>query len=427
LSGLITPSLEEMVNVAGEMQRQGFDIPLLIGGATTSRAHTAVKVDPRYDGPVVWVKDASRSVPTTAALLQDDSRTQLLAEQKADYDALRARHAAKNERPLVTIADARANAPVLDWGSYTPPAPQRRGVTTYPDYDNAELRDYIDWSPFFAAWELRGKFPELLDHPESGAAARRLYADAQDMLDKIVAERWLTARAVVGFFPAASEGDDLIVYADDSRAEVSTRISQLRQQGEHRSGVPHKSLADFVAPAASGLPDHLGAFAVTAGIGLDEKVAEFRAAMDDYSAILIEALADRLAEALAERLHERVRTDHWGYAPDERLDAAALLGERFRGIRPAPGYPACPGHAEKAELWSLLDVTDRIGVRLTESMAMWPSAAVCGWYFSHPEAHYFVVGRVGRDQAEDYALRKGWSLPQAEKWLSANLGYDPDD
>ena len=426
VSGLITPSLEEMVNLATEMQRQGFTIPLLIGGATTSRAHTAVRVDPRYEGAVVWVKDASRSVPVTAALLSDDQRPALLATIGEDYDALRARHAHKSDRPLIGIEQARANKLALDWASYQPPAPASPGVHVFDAYDIAELRRYIDWSPFFAAWEIRGRFPDLLQHPDSGEAARRLYDDAQQMLDSIESEGWLTARAVVGFFPGVSEGDDIVVLEAPGGPE-RLRIPQLRQQGEHREGVAHKSLADFVAPSDSGRNDHLGAFAVTAGIGLDEKVAEFRAALDDYSAILLEALADRLAEAFAERLHELVRTDLWGYAPDETLDADGLLAERYRGIRPAPGYPACPEHTAKQALWELLDVDATIGARLTESMAMWPSASVSGWYFSHPEAGYFVVGRIGADQVSDYATRKGWDLQTAERWLSANLGYDPED
>ncbi len=423
LSGLITPSLDEMVNFAAEMQRQGLTIPLLVGGATTSRAHTAVKVDGKYDGPVVWVKDASRSVPTTAALLSDELRPKLMADVKADYDALRARHSAKHDRPLLSYADAQANRTPIDWASYTPPTPRQTGVHVLDDYDLAELREYIDWQPFFNAWEMKGKFPDILNSPATGEAARRLYDDAQEMLDLLIKEKWVTARAVYGIFPAAAHGDEVAVTTD--RGPV--RLHHLRQQGEHREGIPNRSLADYVAPADTGLTDHVGAFAVTAGIGLGEKVAEFRAAIDDYSAIMLEALADRLAEAFAERLHQRVRTEFWGYDDGESLANEDLIAERYRGIRPAPGYPACPDHTEKQTLWELLDVENNAGIQLTESMAMWPGAAVSGWYFSHPQSQYFVVGRLGRDQVEEYAGRKGWTVPEAERWLSANLGYDPED
>ncbi len=425
LSGLITPSLDEMVTVASEMKRQGMEIPLLVGGATTSRAHTAVKVDPRYDGAVVWVKDASRSVPVAASLLNDALRPGLLAEVTADYDALRARHATKTDRPMVSLEEARARKPQLDW-SQLPPAPRQAGQRVVLDQNIAELRPYIDWQPFFNAWEMKGKFPDLLNHPVSGETARKLYDDAQAMLDRIEAEGWIQARGVFGIFPANADGDDLVVDQGPDR-DGGLAIPQLRQQGEHRAGVPNKSLADFVAPSESGLVDHLGAFAVTAGLGLDAKVKDFKVALDDYSAIMLEALADRLAEAFAERLHERVRTEFWGYAPDESATAHDLLHERYSGIRPAPGYPACPDHTAKAELWELLDVEQSTGITLTESMAMWPGASVSGWYFAHPEAQYFVVGRLARDQVADYARRKGWSLAEAERWLSANLGYDPED
>jgi 5-methyltetrahydrofolate--homocysteine methyltransferase len=426
LSGLITPSLDEMVGFATEMQRLGMQIPLLVGGATTSRAHTAVKVDPKYDGPVVWVKDASRSVPTAAALLDDRQREKLLAGVKEDYDALRARHAQKSERPQLTFADAKANATPIDWSGYQPPQPRSPGVHVLTDYDLAELRDYIDWQPFFNAWEMKGKFPDILNNPTSGETARKLYDDAQAMLDRMIAEKWVTANGVYGLFPAASTGEDVLVYTDEDREDVRATLFQLRQQGQHRAGVPNRSLADYVAPAGSGLPDHVGAFAVTAGIGLPAKVKEFRDALDDYSAILLEALADRLAEAFAERLHQRVRTEFWGYS-DESLTNDDLIAERYRGIRPAPGYPACPDHTEKETIWRLLDVEANAGIELTESMAMWPGAAVSGMYYSHPESQYFVVGRLGRDQVADYAERKGWSLAEAERWLSPNLGYDPED
>jgi 5-methyltetrahydrofolate--homocysteine methyltransferase len=427
LSGLITPSLDEMVNFATEMQRQGLEIPLMIGGATTSRAHTAVKVDPRYDGPVVWVKDASRSVPTAAALLDAKQRTRLLADVKADYDSLRTRHSAKHDRPMLTLEGARANATPIDWSDYRPPAPAQGGVHVLDDYDLGELRDYIDWQPFFNAWEMKGKFPDILNNPTTAEVARKLYDDAQEMLDRIVEERWLTARGVYGFFPASGLGDDVEVYTDETRTEVLTTLHHLRQQGEHRAGVPNRSLSDFVAPHDTGLADHVGGFAVTAGHGIRERIEKFKAEHDDYSAILLESLADRLAEAFAERLHQRVRTEFWGHAADETLGNADLIAERYTGIRPAPGYPACPDHTEKLTLWDLLDVESRTGIELTESMAMWPGASVSGWYFSHPQSQYFVVGRLGRDQVADYAERKGWSLTEAERWLSPNLGYDPED
>ena len=445
LSGLITPSLDEMVTMASEMQRQGFDIPLLVGGATTSRAHTAVKVDGKYDGPVVWVKDASRSVPTVAALLHETRREQLLTDVKADYDSLRARHAAKNERPMVSLEEARANATPIDWEGYRAPRPRlllrqdhdvspvigRRGesqhLRLFRDYDLTELRRYIDWQPFFNAWEMKGSFPDILNNPNSGPEARKLYDDAQAMLDRVAAEKWLTAHGTVGLFPANSVGDDIHVYLTEERDEPHRVLSMLRQQGQHRAGVPNRSLSDFVAPRETGIRDHVGAFAVTAGHGTAEKIAEMKQRLDDYDAIMLEALADRLAEAFAERLHQRVRKELWGYAGDEQLDNAGLIKEQYRGIRPAPGYPACPDHTEKLTLWELLDVEHATGIKLTESMAMWPGAAVSGWYFSHPQSQYFVVGRLGRDQVADYADRKGWTLAEAERWLSPNLGYDPDE
>jgi len=427
LSGLITPSLDEMVGVAAEMQRRGFEIPLMIGGATTSRAHTAVKVDGKYDGPVVWVKDASRSVPTLAALLSDTQRPLLMSDLKKDYDSLRARHATKHERPMISLEEARERRTPIDWSDCTPPVPKVSGIQVLADYDLAEVRDYIDWQPFFNAWELKGKFPDILNSPSTGETARSLYEDAQKMLDRVIEEQWLTANAVLGLFPANAVGDDIELYTDDSRTEVLKTLHHLRQQGDHREGVPNRSLADYVAPRATGLHDYVGAFAVTAGLGADAKIREFKEQLDDYSAIMLEALADRLAEALAERLHQRVRTEFWGHVPEEDLDNAALIAERYQGIRPAPGYPACPEHTEKQTLWDLLGVHGAAGIQLTDSMAMWPGAAVSGWYFSHPQSQYFVVGRIGRDQVADYAERKGWTLAEAERWLSPNLGYDPDD
>jgi 5-methyltetrahydrofolate--homocysteine methyltransferase len=445
LSGLITPSLDEMASFAAEMQRQGETIPLLVGGATTSRAHTAVRIDGRYDGPVVWVKDASRSVPTAAALLSDEQRPRLLASIKEDYDALRARHASKQDRPLLTLDQARAARTPIEWEGYRPPRPRmllqqdhdvspvigRRGVTqhvrVFRDYPLDEVRQYIDWQPFFNAWEMKGSFPDILNNPSSGPAARHLYEDGQAMLDRVISERWLQANAVVGLFPANAVGDDIEVYLDEDRREPHVVLHNLRQQGQHREGVPNRSLGDFVAPKETGVRDYVGAFAVTAGLGTQERVAAYRAALDDYNAILLEAVADRLAEAFAERMHERVRKELWGYAPDEQLANDELIKEQYTGIRPAPGYPACPEHSEKTTLWNLLDVQEATGIELTDGMAMWPGAAVSGWYFSHPQSQYFVVGRVGRDQVEDYAERKGWTLAEAERWLSANLAYDPED
>ncbi len=449
LSGLITPSLDEMVRVAAEMERQGFDIPLLIGGATTSRAHTAVKIDEQYSGPVIWVKDASRSVPVASQLLSTSQRDGLLASVRADYDSIRARHAAKGtERPLATIEDARASAPTPDWAAYRPMRPHllaqqaadvwtgppddhwHRAATqftrTWHEYPVAELRQYIDWTPFFSAWEIKGRYPDVLANPATGEAARRLLDDAEAMLDRIADEGWLTARGVVGLFPAASLGDDIEIYADEARTTVLTTVHGLRQQGQHREGVPNRCLSDFVAPKESGVKDYLGAFAVTAGHGIEHRLAELRAELDDYSAILLESLADRLAEAFAERLHERVRRELWGYAADERMSGEELIAERYPGIRPAPGYPACPDHTEKETLFRMLRAEEQTGIRLTESMAMWPGASVSGWYFGHPQSQYFVVGRLGRDQVEDYAARKGWTLAEAERWLAPNLGYDPE-
>jgi 5-methyltetrahydrofolate--homocysteine methyltransferase len=449
LSGLITPSLDEMVNFASEMERQGFEIPLLIGGATTSRAHTAVKVDKRYHGPVIWVKDASRSVPVVAALLSGEQRPGLLADLQVDYDALRDRYAARNDAKVVLpIAAARENRTPIDWTGYRPPRPRllaqqapdlhrdgdkahvsaKQFVKTFRDYPLAELREYIDWQPFFNSWEMKGKFPDILNNPASGEAARRLWADGQAMLDKVIAEKWISASGVIGLFPAnVVDGDDIEVYTTESRTDVLTTLHEVRQQTEHRPGVPHRSLADFVAPKETGLHDYVGAFAVTAGLGITDKITAFKAALDDYSAILLESLADRLAEAFAERLHERVRTEFWAYQPDENLANELLIQEKYLGIRPAPGYPACPEHTEKQTIWELLDVKANTGIELTESMAMWPGAAVSGLYFSHPQSQYFVVGQIGRDQVEEYAKRKGWTVAEAEKWLSPNLGYRSDN
>jgi 5-methyltetrahydrofolate--homocysteine methyltransferase len=428
LSGLITPSLDEMVNVAHEMQRQGFEVPLLIGGATTSPAHTAVKIDPQYAGAVVYVKDASRSVGICQQLVTADSRAAFIARTKADHRVRREQHGAKKVKaPQLTLAEARADRYPIDWRDYRAPVPRFLGVRAFDDVPLRELTRFIDWMPFFNAWEFTGKFPDILKDPARGAAASALWEDAQRMLEQIVRERWLQARAVVGFFPANSvDDDDIEVYADATRTTVTHRLHHLRQQKAKTADQSHLCLADFVAPRASGVADYLGAFAVTAGIGIDEHVARFHAAHDDYSAILLKALADRLAEALAESLHARVRRELWGYAPEETLTNEQLIREDYRGIRPAPGYPACPDHTEKATLWRLLEAEKHTSIQLTESYAMFPTAAVSGWYFAHPEAHYFAVGQIGLDQVRNYAARKGIPLAEAERWLAPNLGYDPD-
>ena len=429
LSGLITPSLDEMVNVAREMKRQGFTVPLLIGGATTSAMHTAVKIDPQYAGPVVYVKDASRAVGVAQNLIGPDSRDGFVARTKADYVQKREQHAnRRNREPLLPLAQVRANRPTLDWSVYHPPRPGFLGVRAFDDYPLAELAERIDWTPFFHAWELRGRYPAIFDDPEQGEQARHLFADAQALLDQIITERWLTARAVIGFFPANRVGeDDIALYADETRDQPLMMLHHLRQQGPKPDGKPHYCLADWIAPRESGVADTLGAFAVTTGVGIDERVREFERAHDDYRAILLKALADRLAEAFAERLHERVRKEFWGYAADETLSNDDLIAENYRGIRPAPGYPACPDHTEKGLLWRLLDVDRAAGIHLTEHFAMTPTAAVSGWYFSHPEARYFGVGRLDRDQVADYARRKGWTVAEAEKWLAPNLSYEPEE
>ncbi|AND68613.1 5-methyltetrahydrofolate--homocysteine methyltransferase [Dyella thiooxydans] len=423
LSGLITPSLEEMSQVAREMQRQDFRIPLLIGGATTSRAHTALKIDPHYAAPTVWVKDASRAVGVAQSLLSKELVDAFMAKVRADYDDVRERHRNRGTgKPLVPLDTARAQRFQPDWASYDPPAPAQPGLHVFDDYDLAELRQYIDWSPFFNAWELAGRYPAILTDEIVGTQASELFTDAQAMLDQVIAEKWLTARGVVGFWPAASVGDDIEVTTPDG----TVRLHHLRQQVDKPVERPDFCLSDFVAPKDSGKADWVGGFAITAGIGIDEHVAHFEAAHDDYSAILLKALADRLAEAFAERMHERVRREFWGYAPDESLDNEALVAERYRGIRPAPGYPACPDHTEKASLFALLDAPANAGMRLTEGFAMTPAAAVSGWYFAHPDSQYFVVGRINRGQVEDYAHRKGWTREEAERWLAPNLDYDPE-
>ena len=423
LSGLITPSLEEMTHVAREMQRQGFDTPLLIGGATTSRAHTALKIDPHYQAPTVWVKDASRAVGVAQSLISRDMRAAFVAANDADYAEIRERHKNRGDaKRLVSLEKARGQKFDGGWADYTPPAPRQPGLHVFDDYPLDELVDCIDWTPFFNAWELFGKYPAILTDDVVGAQASELYRDARAMLAKIVDERWLTAKAVFGLWPANSVGDDVELTVDGR----SERLHFLRQQVDKPVERPDFCLADFIAPKDSGRQDWIGMFAVTAGIGIDAHVARFEADHDDYNAILLKALADRLAEALAERLHQRVRTEFWGYVADETLDNEALIAEKYVGIRPAPGYPACPEHSEKATLFRMLDAGSHAGMSLTESFAMLPTAAVSGYYFSHPQSQYFVVGRVSKEQVADYARRKGVEIAQVERWLASNLDYDPE-
>ena len=419
LSGLITPSLDEMVHVAREMERQGFKLPLLVGGATTSRAHTAVKIAPHYSEPVVHVLDASRAVPVTTSLLSEDGKAEFVAQHRAEYEKLRALHAAPKAK-LISLEVARARKPQIVWRAEDIPAPEFTGVRVLDDFPLATLREYIDWTPFFHAWQLRGVYPRILDDAAQGAEARQLFAEANAMLDRMIAEEWITARAVYGLFAANAVGDDVALYSDNSRTTEIGRFHFLRQQTDKPE--PRLSLADFIAPHESGLPDHIGAFAVTAGIGLKTLCDGFRAKHDDYSAIMAEALADRLAEAFAEYLHKRVR-DEWGYGRVEQLSPAELIHEQYRGIRPAAGYPACPDHTEKGTLWQLLDVETKAGIQITESFAMWPGSSVSGLYFAHPEAKYFSLGKIDCDQVADYAARKGMTVEEVERWLGQNLGY----
>jgi 5-methyltetrahydrofolate--homocysteine methyltransferase len=426
LSGLITPSLDEMSFLAAEMERQGMSVPLLIGGATTSRVHTAVKIDPNYRrGPVVHVNDASRAVGVASQLLSPERREAYAAEVRAEYAKISAAHfRAQADKKRLKLSDARANATMLDW-SKTQPKPSFIGIKTFRDYPLAELAKYIDWTPFFQTWELTGRFPAILDDAKVGEVARSLYADARAMLDRIVKENWFKAQATVGFWPANAEGDDILVYADEARKTPIATFHTLRQQLEKREGRFNSALSDFIAPASSGVPDYIGAFVVTAGIGEDIIADRFKNANDDYSSILCKALADRLAEAFAERMHQRVRQEFWGYAPDEALPPEQLILEQYAGIRPAPGYPAQPDHTEKATLFRLLDAENTAGVKLTESFAMWPGSSVSGLYFSHPDSAYFGVGKIERDQVEDYAQRKGWSVAETERWLAPVLNYIP--
>jgi len=428
LSGLITPSLEEMAHVAKEMERLGFSVPLLIGGATTSRAHTAVKIEPHYHGPTVWVKDASRAVGVAQNLIGDESRGDFVAKIRSDYAQVREQHAGRRAHTKwLTLEQARANKAKIDWSAYTPPVPQFLGIKVFEHFRLEEIAHYIDWTPFFHAWEMHGSYPKILDDADKGEEARKLFDDAQRTLHEIIAGKWLEARAVIGFFPANSVNDDDIeVYADESRTRLLTTLHNLRQQDEKPPGRPNQCLSDFIAPKSSGLKDYIGGFAVTAGLGVDEHVKRFEEVHDDYHAIMVKALADRLAEAFAELMHERVRKEWWGYAPEEQLDNEKLIHEEYRGIRPAPGYPACPEHTEKGLLWQLLDAETNAGIALTDHYAMWPAASVSGWYFSHPESKYFGLGKINKDQAADYARRKGMSLAEAERWLAPNLGYEPE-
>jgi 5-methyltetrahydrofolate--homocysteine methyltransferase len=419
LSGLITPSLEEMAHVAGEMKREGFTLPLMIGGATTSRVHTAVKIAPHYDGITVYVPDASRAVGVTTRLLSAEHRDAIAAEVAADYERVRAQHAAKSGPKLVSLAEARANAFAFDWSRAAPPTPSLLGKRPFRNVDLALIVPYIDWAPFFQAWELSGPYPAILDDPVVGEAARNVLAEGKAMLARIVEGRWLAAHGVAGFWPANAQGDDIVLWDGAARATPALTWRNLRQQTAKAGGRPNLCLADFVGPA--GIADHVGAFAVTAGIGIEDKLAEFAKDNDDYSALMLKALADRLAEAFAEWLHAHVRRELWGYASDEKLDHDALVREEYRGIRPAPGYPACPDHAVKGPLFELLEA-DRIGMQVTESFAMWPAASVSGFYIAHPDARYFAVGRIGDDQLADFAAREGIAIGDARRRLAPNLG-----
>ncbi|HYJ20361.1 MAG TPA: vitamin B12 dependent-methionine synthase activation domain-containing protein, partial [Burkholderiales bacterium] len=426
LSGLITPSLEEMAHVAKEMERQGFKVPLLIGGATTSRVHTAVKIEPNYSGPTVWVPDASRSVGVCTSLISKEIRDDYVRKIREDAEKTRSQHKGKKgQGPHYPIAEARKHGLKTDWSAYAPPVPKLTGLKVFNQYRLDEIARVIDWTPFFQTWELAGRYPKILQDKVVGEAARNLFDDAQTMLARIISEKWLGASAVIGLFPANSVGDDVEVYTDESRAKLATAFHFLRQQMVKPQDKPNLCLADMVAPRDSGIRDYIGAFAVTAGIGIDERVVAFEKKHDDYNAIMLKALADRLAEAFAELMHQRVRREFWGYAADEAWSIEDLIDEKYRGIRPAPGYPACPEHTEKGLLFDLLGAAKSAGITLTESFAMLPTAAVSGFYFSHPQSQYFAVAKIDRDQVEDYARRKGMSLQEAERWLASNLSYEP--
>ena len=427
LSGLITPSLDEMCHVAAEMEREGFDLPLLIGGATTSRVHTAVKISPNYHrSQAIYVTDASRAVGVVSGLMSPEERPKAIARVREEYARMAESHArGRAEKARTSIADARANRLKLDWKTYQPPKPTFLGTRSFRGYDLAELAGYVDWTPFFQAWELKGAFPRILQDDKYGEAARNLFDDAQAMLKQLIAEKWLKANAVVGFWPANSVGDDIELYTDESRSKVLATLHTLRQQMARDGDKSNLALADFIAPKDSGVADYIGGFAVTAGIGEEDVARRFERANDDYSKIMVKALADRLAEAFAEALHAKVRRELWAYAPDETLTNEQLIAEDYAGIRPAPGYPAQPDHTEKRTLFKLLDAEKATGLKLTESCAMWPAAAVSGLYFSHPESRYFGIGKIGRDQVQDYAARKGWTIDEAERWLGPILNYDP--
>jgi 5-methyltetrahydrofolate--homocysteine methyltransferase len=416
-----------MCHVAAEMEREGFDIPLLIGGATTSRVHTAVKIHPNYKrGQTVYVTDASRAVGVVSNLISKDARAAFIDDVQKEYAKIAAAHEGeRGPQRRLTLGQARSKRFTPDWSAYAPPRPRILGPRSFNAYDLAELVPLIDWTPFFQAWEMKGRYPGILDDPKAGEAARALFADARVMLKRIVKERWLTANAVIGFWPAAAEGDDIVLYKDETRAERLAAFHTLRQQVSREREQPNLALADFVARHDSGKPDYVGAFVVTTGIGEEEIATRFKADKDDYNAILLSALADRLAEAFAERLHQRVRREFWAYAPDENLSNDELIAEAYRGIRPAPGYPAQPDHTEKGTLFRVLDAEAAAGVKLTESYAMWPGSSVSGLYLSHPESRYFGVGKIERDQVADYALRKGWTLTEAERWLGPVLNYNP--
>jgi 5-methyltetrahydrofolate--homocysteine methyltransferase len=423
LSGLITPSLDEMVHVAREMERQGFKLPLLIGGATTSRAHTAVKIAPHYSEPVVHILDASRAVPVTTSLLSDQGKSSFVAQHRADYEALRRAHSAP-KLSVISLEEARKRRTPIEWRAEDLPTPSFTGVRVLDNFPLATLREFIDWSPFFHTWGLKGIYPRILEHPEHGAQARQVFAEGNSLLDVIIAKKLITARGVYGLFPANAVGDDVELYTCDKRETMLERFHFLRQQSNKEGSEPCRSLADFIAPKETGLPDHIGAFAVTSGIGLKELCDSYRAKHDDYNAIMAEAIADRLAEAFAECLHKRVR-EEWGYGCAEGLSHTDLIQEKYRGIRPAAGYPACPDHTEKGPLWRLLDVQANTGMLITESFAMWPGSSVSGLYFAHPESRYFSLGKIDRDQVTDYSKRKGMSVAEVERWLGQNLNYDP--
>jgi len=425
LSGLITPSLDHMVYLAREMERQKMEIPLLIGGATTSRLHTAVKIDPVYSGTVLHVLDASRSVPAVSAL-KGEGKEKFHTKIKTEYEALRESHALRvSQKQYLSLEEARKNKVVIDWNSHQVIKPKLLGTRIFKDLSLEHIRPYIDWTPFFQTWMLKGKYPEILDHPQVGEEATVLYADANQMLDEIIANKSLRAGAAIGIFPANSFGDDLLVFEDDKRSSKLTTVHFLRQQGKKGKGLANFCLADFVAPENTGIADYLGFFAVTAGLGIESLLQKYQAQLDDYKSIMVKAIADRLAEALAEFMHEKVRKELWGYAPEERWNSQALIKEMYTGIRPAPGYPACPDHTEKRTLFDILGAEEKLDIRLTESYAMYPAASVSGYYFGNPESRYFGLGKIGKDQVQDYAARKALSVEEIEKWLMPNLKYDP--